>query len=258
MSLEPEGRTLPDRPDVALRVLRPPKCQAVYLHMHPGGLVLGAPAMSDPFNLRVANELSIAVVSVDYRLAPRHPMPAAVDDCEAAARWLLAHSQREFGTDHWLIGGESAGASLAVLTLLRMRDRLGACPFRAANLAVGTYDFSRTPSQRRSTDALFLSPERLRQTVESAFPGMAGEALRVPEISSLYADLRGLAPAIFSIGTEDAVLDDSLFMAARWRAAGNEAELELCSGGTHLFLNEPGAFADEGSRRILDFLRRHA
>jgi acetyl esterase len=113
-----------------------------------------------------------------------------------------------------------------------------------------------TPSQRRSTSTLFLSPERLRATVAAAFPGREPEALRDPQLSPLYADLRGLPPALFSIGTEDAVLDDSLFMAMRWRAAGNLAELAVYPEGPHLFLQLPTQMAVEGQRRIAAFLGR--
>lgn len=241
-----------------MRILRPPRARAVYLHAHAGGFVTGSPAMADAFHERVVGELSIAVVSVDYRLAPRHPMPAAADDCVAAALWLVAQAQKEFDTQHLLIGGESAGASLAVLTLIRLRDRHGLTPFRAANLAVGNYDYSGTPSQRQATDSYFLSPARLRETVAAAFPGLNGEALRDPAISSLYAHLRDLPPALFSVGTQDSVCDDSLFMAARWRAAGNDAELAIYAGGTHLFLNEQTPQAEAGNRRILEFLKDHA
>lgn len=258
MTVAPQDRPLPGSSQVGLRVFKPERRRAVYLHFHPGGFLMGSPAMSDSFNSRVAAELSIAVVSVDYRLAPRWPMPAAADDGESAALWLIENSAQEFGTERLLIGGESAGASLSVLTLLRLRKRRVVERFRAANLSVGNYDFSGTPSQRRAPDSYFLSPARLRATVDGAFPGLSPEALRDPAISSLYADLEDLPPAIFSVGTADSVLDDSLFLAARWRAAGNEAELHVYPDGTHLFLNEPTPLAAEGNRRILEFLDRHA
>jgi acetyl esterase len=90
--------------------------------------------------------------------------------------------------------------------------------------------------------------------VHAEFPGVAGEALRDPSISSLYADLSGLPPAIFSVGTNDSVLDDSLFMAARWEAAGNRAELQVYPEGTHLFMAYPTQMAAESRRRKAAFL----
>src|SRR5439155_19280503 len=95
---------------------------------------------------RVAHRCEFAVVSVDYRLAPECHYPAGPDDCEAAALWLAANAQTDFGTDRLLIGGESAGANLAVVTLLRLRDRYAFRGFRAANLVFGVYDLSGTPS----------------------------------------------------------------------------------------------------------------
>ncbi len=93
-----------------------------------------------------------AVLSVDHRLAPEHPFPAGPDDCEAAARWLVDRAEAEFGTARLLIGGESAGAHLSVLTLLRLRDRHGITgTFRAAHLTFGPYDLSMTHDTEPAT-----------------------------------------------------------------------------------------------------------
>ncbi len=249
---------LPGRADATLRLLDPGRARGVLLHFHAGGLTMGVPAMADAANSALARACGIAVVSVGYRLAPQHPHPAAVEDGEAAALWLLEQAPARFGTDRLLIGGDSAGAWLAAQTLLRLRERhAAACRFRAAYFAVGCFDMSMTPSQRVSTPALFLSPERLRTTRTAAFPGLDGELLRDPSISPLYADLAGLPPAIFAVGTHDAVLDDSLFMAARWQAAGNIGELQVFPEGTHLFMSQPTQMAAEARRRVASFLARH-
>ena len=109
--------------DLRIRTFSPPgPARAVMIHLHGGGWAIGRPEMSDRANEALASERGIAVVSVDYRLAPEHRFPAAIDDCEAAALWLLEHAAAEFGTETLLIGGESAGAHLSVLTLLRLRD----------------------------------------------------------------------------------------------------------------------------------------
>lgn len=248
--------TLPERPALSLRVTRPRATpRAALLHVHGGGFAFGNSAMEDAGNSALASALGIAILSVDYRLAPAHPHPAALEDCEAAALWLIANAASNFGTAKLLMGGESVGASLSVLTLLRLRDRHDAARHVCGlNLVAGGFDFSMTPSQRASSEALFLSPERLRATVAVAFPGRDAESLRDPGISALYADLRGLPPAIFTVGTADAVLDDSLFMAARWRAAGNHTRLEVFEQATHLFLREASATATEARRRIAQFL----
>lgn len=243
---------------VGIRIIRPQTAiRGVYLHIHGGGFMHGTAAMGDVANSALARELSLATVSVEYRLAPAHAHPAAVDDCVAAARWLIANCKQEFGTSRLLIGGESVGASLAVMTLLRLRDQDEQQKhFHAANLTVGNYDFSMTPSQRHSTPAHFLSPEHLAEMRAAVFPGKYSEALRDPTISSLYADLHDLPTALFSVGTADAVLDDSLFMAARWRAAGNRAQLEVYPEAPHLFMTYPTRMAAEARRRIFEFLHR--
>jgi acetyl esterase/lipase len=187
----------------------------------------GSPEMMDMLHEVLVDRCNVAVVSVDYRLAPEHPYPAGPDDCETAARWVLDHALEEFGSDSLIIAGESAGAHLAAVTLLRMRDKHGAADrFLGANLVFGAYDLSRTPSQRgvgivTGTDIL----DGTGLPLELYLPGMSEEQRRDPDVSPLYADLCGMPPALFSVGTNDHLLDDTLFMAARWEAAGNKSEL---------------------------------
>jgi acetyl esterase len=96
--------------------------RAVYVHLHGGGMVLGVPEMNDVGNAELAHRHGVVVVSVGYRTAPEHPHPAGVDDAWSVARWVLDHGGTEFGASDVLLGGESAGAYLAVMTLLRLRD----------------------------------------------------------------------------------------------------------------------------------------
>ena len=135
---------------IRLRVFVPPEVRAVYLDIHGGGFFMGAPEMDDVGNAALAKRARVATVATSYRLAPEHPYPAGPDDCEAAALWLLANAKREFGVERLLIGGGSAGANLAAVTLLRLRDRhQSAGRFAGANLVFGVYDVSGTPSQLR-------------------------------------------------------------------------------------------------------------
>jgi acetyl esterase/lipase len=205
-----------------LRIIRPADdaVRGVMLHLHGGGWFVGHAAMSDWANEAMADALGVAVVSVEYRLAPEAPYPAAPDDCEAAAIWLVDNALRELGSDALLVGGESAGGHLAANVLLRMRDRNGYTGFRAANLVYGVYDLAGSPSRRGDS---FISDMFLPE----------GQDRRDPDVSPLYADLSGLPPALFSVGSLDSLLDDTLFMYARYVAAGNEAELEVCPGAPH-------------------------
>ena len=190
--------------------------------------------MQDPMLERVADNTGQAVVAVEYRLAPEHPYPAGPDDCEEAAVWLVQNGKKEFGTDALTIGGESAGGHLTAVTILPMRDRHGYTGFRGANLVYGAFDLSMTPSQRLFGDTrLLLRTIDMHQFYNAFLPTITDR--RIPDISPLYTDLKNLCPALFTVGTKDALLDDTLFMHARWVAAGNEAELAVYPGGAHGF-----------------------
>ena len=243
-----------------LRVFRPEgPARGVLLHIHGGGWVTGRPEMNDPVNEAVCRSDQIAVVSVDYRLAPEHPFPAAVDDCEAAAVWLLANAGRELGSERLLIGGESAGAHLAAATLLRVRDRYDAATrFVGANLVFGAYDLGRLPSQRGvGAHADILTPGDLEFFLDLFTPGLDAEARRDPAISPLYANLVGLPPALFTVGTADHLLDDTLLLAARWSVAGNPTELLVYPGAPHGCIGLPSV-GSHWFPRMLDFIARCA
>jgi len=238
---------------IALRVIAPERPTAVYLHLHSGGWTLGSNDQDDPRLERLATELGLACLSVEYRLAPENPYPAGPDDCEAAALWVAREGPRRFGVERLLIGGESAGAHLSVVTLLRLRDRHGLTPFAAANLTAGSYDLGLTPSARRATEKFVLNGRDIRMFAANYLQN--GEDLDDPDVSPLYADLAGLPPAIFTVGTRDPLVDDTLFMAARWVAAGNEAELSVWPGSGHVHTSLPEPNAAPAFGRIMEFLR---
>lgn len=240
----PQGvdRTVPGRNgDIGVRVLTPLTVHGVFLHLHPGGRVLGSASTQDTRLWKLATAAEVAVVSVEYRLAPEHPHPAAVHDCVDVASWLVGSARVEFGTDRLVVGGESAGAELAAQTLLQLRDRDSSQhAFQAAHLSYGAFDMSLTPSARLFGERdLVTSTAAERWFHEQAFPGLSGEQLRDPDVSPLYADLRNLPPARFVVGTEDPLLDDTLFMAARWAAAGNGMTLDVVAEAVHGFTAFP-------------------
>lgn len=236
-----------------LRIIAPEAPRGAYLHIHGGGWVFGTADDQDPRLERLADACGLAAVSVDYRLAPEHPYPAAPDDCEAAALWLAREAPTRFGTDRLFIGGESAGGHLSVVTLLRLRDRHGLAPFAGADLVASIFDLSMTPSARNwGNDKLILTTDDIGRFIAHFLAGRA--AADDPDVSPLYADLSGLPPALFSVGTRDPLLDDSLFMAQRWRAAGNRTELAVYPGGAHVFMAFAGELARAGLERIDAFL----
>jgi len=208
--------------------------RGAYLHFHGGGLVFGSADQDDSMLERIANATGLAAVTVEYRLAPAHPYPAAWDDCEAAAVWLAKNVKSEFGGSALAIGGESAGATLAVPVLVRMRDKHGFTGFHAANLSYGNYDTSMTPSQIWIGAKRFLiGTEDIRQCSNAYAPDVSQR--RNPDMSALYAQLSRMPAALFTVGTLDPFLDDSLFVYARWIAAGNDAELAVYPGAPHGF-----------------------
>ncbi|GAN00559.1 alpha/beta hydrolase fold-3 domain protein [alpha proteobacterium U9-1i] len=229
------------RGKIKLRAVAPETSRGVYLHIHGGGHVLGAADQQDRLLEHIADGTHLTALSVEYRLAPENPFPAGPDDCEAAALWVSQHLA-DFGGAKLAIGGESAGAHLAALTILRLRDKHGLTPFHAANLVFGVFDLGMTPSARRFGDErLILRTVDIEQFGEAFLPGVSREKRRAPTYSPLYADLSGLCPALFTIGTRDALLDDSLFMHSRWVAAGNSGELAIYPGACHGFIAFPCA-----------------
>ncbi|MEU8894624.1 alpha/beta hydrolase [Nocardia sp. NPDC048505] len=222
------GRTVPVRIHVPVHT----PARAVFLDIHGGGFYMGSAAAGDVGNRRLADALGIAVVSVDYRLAPEHPWPAAPEDCETAALWLIEHAQRRFGTAKLALGGFSAGATLAMTTLLRLRAR-GSRDFDCAVLQFGTYDLSaRTPAGRLIADEYFLQ----------AYVGAEPDRTH-PDISPLYAELDHLPPVLLVVGTADILLHDNLAMAARLSASGTDVDLRVYPEAPHGFTGHPTPMA---------------
>ncbi|MFF7941653.1 alpha/beta hydrolase [Nocardia gamkensis] len=226
---EAAGRRVP----VRITVPRETEIRGAYLDIHAGGFYLGSAASGDARNAHLADTLGVAVVSVEYRLAPEHPWPAAPDDCETAALWLLEQAESLFGTTVLAIGGASAGSTLAVSTLLRLRKRGLTDPFAGAVLQFGAYDLSgRSPGGKLYADEFFIQ----------AYAGHVADRTD-PDISPLYGDLGGLPPTLLVVGELDILLEDNLAMAARLSAAGNEVDIRVYPESAHAFTYRPTGMA---------------
>ena len=233
--------TIAGRP---VRVLSPEgDVDGTFLHLHGGGWTMGSNAFQDQRLWRYACEAQVRVISVDYRLAPEHPFPACIDDCVAVAA--------EVADGRTVIGGESAGAHLSALVLLR----LGGAGFCGANLAYGCYDLGMSASQRAWGDRnVVLSTPIIRWHLDQLLPGLDDDARRDPAISPLFADLEAAAlpPALLTVGTDDPMLDDSVQLAARWPGA----RLDVYEGGFHAFDLFPLRLGELATRRQIDFVKQ--
>ncbi|MFN2536535.1 MAG: alpha/beta hydrolase [Mycobacteriales bacterium] len=223
------GRQIP----VRIFMPRATKVQGVYFDIPGGGFYLGPTADADSRNSALAESLGIAVVSVEYRLAPEHPWPAAPDDCETVARWLIDQAEAGFGSTNLAIGGSSAGATLAMTTLLRLRDRGQGNAFAGAVLQFGTYDLSgQTAAGRKIADEYFLE----------AYVGHLADRT-LPDVSPIFGDVRGLPPTLLMVGALDVLLEDNVAMAARLSAAGGEVDLRVYPEVPHGFTGHPTGMA---------------
>ncbi len=233
----------------ALRESRPEgAARGTCLHIHGGGWTFNAPEQYDATCQALASAAGCRVLSVRYRLAPEHRWPACLEDCLAAARAILA---REPGP--LVLAGESAGAHLAASLLLALREEGLADRVAGAALAYGIYDLRGTPSMRNWGERFLI----LSTPIVDWFVGnLMGEGDRAdPAASPLLADLSGLPPALFQVGTADPLLDDSLFMAARWQAAGGRAALDIAPGGVHAYDQFDLGIAEAAAARRAAFLR---
>ena len=256
--VSPSGRTITvpaGDHEIGVRVIPAAAPSAVFVHVHGGGFAIGSAAGQDAALERIAASTGMTVASVDYRLAPEHPYPAGLDDCETVTRWLTEHAEAEFGTRRLLIGGESAGANLALCTALRViRDQPDA--LSAAALYYGNYDITMTPSQRQAESGFLITTGSLAWFYDQyvADPAKRDD----PDISPLYADLHGLPPVILAVGTADSLIDDTTFLFSRLLAAGVDTDLVVVPGGEHAFDLAPVPDCQEAVAAVDAFLAKHA
>lgn len=224
------------------------------LFLHGGGYRTGAPATYRHFTWRIAAATRASVLAIDYRLAPEHPFPAALEDAVAAYRWLLAEGAEPGKV---LIMGDSAGGGLALATLLKLRDER--CPLPGAAVALSPWtDLALTGASLKlnARSDPMLEVEHLPALVEEY---LAGADPRLPYASPLYGDLGGLPPTLIQVGGDEILRDDAVRMHERLRRAGCQAELEIWPRMPHVWQ----AFAPvlpearQAIEHIGNFARRH-
>ena len=244
---------------ISLMIFRPDTIHAVVLDIHGGAWSIGSASNDAVSNDEMARTCKVAVVSVEYRLAPEYPFPACIEDCRAAAGWVVNNAQKEFGTDRIFVSGESAGAHLAAVTAIYIRDSLKAIDkVRGVNLFYGCYDLGRTPSSRQVSDTtLLLYKKSLDESFQLVFGSWTLRQLQRPEFSPMFANLKGMPPALFSVGTADPLIDDTFFMESRWRNAGNKTYLAVYPECTHGLNILPTAIAKLSNKLAYQWIVDH-
>jgi epsilon-lactone hydrolase len=200
----------------------------VVLYLHGGGWVLGWGAMHRRMVAHLSALAGARCLAVDYRLAPEHPFPAALDDCVAAYRWLLKNG---VAPERIAIAGDSAGGNLTVTTLLALRAAGEPLPAAAACLSPAA-DLSGSGRDLSTGHDIVLSHTTGQMMARSY---LAGQDPRLPLISPVYADLGGLPPLLIQIGSDELLLEGAQRLADRARDAGVATTCEVWPGMWHVW-----------------------
>jgi acetyl esterase/lipase len=194
---------------------------ACILHFHGGGYVIGSAPLYRDFTWRIGAAAHTSVLYFDYRLAPEHPFPAALDDAVTVYRWLAARIDPR----RIAVVGDSAGGGLALGTLYRLRDE--GLPLPAAAVAISPWtDLALTGPSLQSNAAADPMMDVTRLPAFADFY-LAGADARHPYASPLHGEASGLPPTLIQVGSDEILRDDALRMAARLQQAGCNAEIEV-------------------------------
>ena len=227
-------------PTVGVRIYRPRSAEGdipVLVWMHGGGMILGNHLSEEASNAAFARELGIMVISVDYRLAPQSPAPAAVEDCYAVLEWLVANAgELAIDPQRIAIGGASAGGGLAAATALLAHDRGRITPAFQMLIYPMLDDRTVIRTDLDTRHARFWRPKSNRYPW-SAYLGQApgGDDVSDYAAPARRADLSGLPPAWIGVGTLDLFHSEDIDYADRLRQAGVSVELVIVEGAFHGF-----------------------
>lgn len=233
----PDAQVVAVDDDVSVHVFRPATARPgtpALLWIHGGGMVLGDAGQDRAFCRRVADELGIVVVSVEYRLAPEHPFPTPLEDCYTALQWLAR--QPDIDPARIAIGGQSAGGGLAAALTLLAQERGEIRPV----LQLMSYPML----DDRTTTRTDIDPRRLRiwSPASNRFgwsayleAGASGGEVSPLAAPSRYEDLSGLPPAWIGVGTNDLFHDEDVAYARRLQEAGIDCTLHVVPGAYHNF-----------------------
>jgi acetyl esterase/lipase len=202
----------------------------VVLYLHGGGYTSGSPNTHRRFVALLGRACGARVLNIDYRLAPEHPHPAAVEDAVAAYRWLVGQGA---DPDHIALAGDSAGGGLAAAALVALRDAGDPLPAAAALISPWV-DLELTGASMTTRAAVdpMCSAESLKPSADMY---LAGQDARTPLASPVYADLSGLPALLIHVGDAEVLLDDAVRLAANARAARVEVTLHVVPEMIHVW-----------------------
>ena len=222
----------------------------VVLYLHGGGYVMGSRRTHRELASRIARDASARVLVLEYRLAPEHPFPAAVDDAAEAYRWLR---KQGIAASSIAVAGDSAGGGLTLAMLLKLRDAGDALPACAVLLSPWTdLEGTGASAQPGGADDPMIPLAALRDMGKIYARQSTNHALASP----VHANLKGLPPLLIQVGTRELLLDDSTRVADKARAAGVPVRLEVEDGAFHVWQAMPGLpEAVEAVKRIGAFVR---
>lgn len=226
--------------EVPVRIYRPERAAGplpVLQWMHPGGFVIGGFDMDELVMRQLASEIGCAVVSVDYRLAPEHPYPAALEDCYGVLQWIGEQAPAlGFDPQRIAVGGASAGGGLAAGLALLARDRGRVAPVFQWLFYPDLDDSNLEPASETVPENLFWSRENARIGWQSYLEGRAGEPGVPPYAAPIRAgSLEGMPDMFIGVGTADMLLAGNVTYAERLSAAGARVELRVYPGAFHAF-----------------------
>ncbi len=225
--------------------------ERVLLYLHGGGFVFGLTPQHLAMVAQLVRALKIPALLVDYRIAPDHPFPAALDDCVTAYRWLVNQGLR---ASNIVVAGDSAGGNLALTTMMRLRDSGAALPAAIACLSP-VADLSERDAAAPVFNDPLLPPRAIRIYKQSY---VAGNDARNPLISPVFGDWHGLPPLLVHVGEDEILRDDAHRIAALATAAGVDARLEVYPRMWHVWqLNLELPDAEHSLADIAQFLRAH-
>jgi epsilon-lactone hydrolase len=202
----------------------------VILYLHGGGYVIGSIRTHREMISRLSRAAGVRCLAVDYRLAPEHPFPAAVEDATTAYRWLV---KQGISPKKIVVAGDSAGGGLTIATLVNLRDQRDELPAAAVPISpwVDLEGIGESMTARAALDPMVQKPGLL----QLAGHYLAGKSPRTPLAAPLYADLTGLPPLLIQVGTAETLYDDATRIAERAKKAGVEVTLEPWEDMIHVF-----------------------